>query len=259
MLFLANKGVDILRFDAPGLHVETDGHALPVGARGAHDFARAARRLPDRAPAVIHLEEAIVGPAEMIPYLGRGEHDGKEGNLAYHNSLMVQFWSALAARDTVADVPRDAHPFPAERADQRHLCHLPALPRRHRLGGDRRGCGRGRRVGLRLTGRSCRISTTAPFPAASPAGRCSRSIEATGDKRISGPARRSRGWNGRSKPATPGRSTAIDRILMGHALIASLGRHPADLHGRRDRAVERLRLRDGPPNTRMTAAGCIAR
>lgn len=36
----------------------------------------------------------------MLPYLGRGEHDGKEGNLAYHNSLMVQFWSALAARDT---------------------------------------------------------------------------------------------------------------------------------------------------------------
>ncbi len=52
------------------------------------------------APAVIHLEEAIVAPAEMLPYLGRGRHDGKEGNLAYHNSLMVQFWSALATRDT---------------------------------------------------------------------------------------------------------------------------------------------------------------
>ena len=32
--------------------------------------------------------------------MGAGEHDGKEGNLAYHNSLMVQFWSALATRDT---------------------------------------------------------------------------------------------------------------------------------------------------------------
>lgn len=52
------------------------------------------------APAVIHLEEAIVSPAEMLPYLGRGEHDGKEGNLAYHNSLMVQIWSALVSRDT---------------------------------------------------------------------------------------------------------------------------------------------------------------
>ncbi len=51
-------------------------------------------------PAVLHLEEAIVAPAEMLPYLGRGRHDGKEGNLAYHNSLMVQFWSALATRDT---------------------------------------------------------------------------------------------------------------------------------------------------------------
>jgi amylosucrase len=59
---------------------------------------RAASRIA--APAVIHLEEAIVSAGEMIPYLGVGEHAGKEGNLAYHNSLMVQFWSALATRET---------------------------------------------------------------------------------------------------------------------------------------------------------------
>ena len=48
----------------------------------------------------------------MLPYLGRGEHDGKEGNLAYHNSLMVQFWSALATRDTRLMTHVLAHPFP---------------------------------------------------------------------------------------------------------------------------------------------------
>ena len=32
--------------------------------------------------------------------MGAGKHDGREGNLAYHNCLMVQFWGALATRDT---------------------------------------------------------------------------------------------------------------------------------------------------------------
>ena len=43
--------------------------------------------------------EAIVSPRDLVPYLGSGSHTGREGNLAYHNSLMVQFWSALASRD----------------------------------------------------------------------------------------------------------------------------------------------------------------
>ena len=59
---------------------------------------RAASRIV--APALIHKEEAIVAPKDLIPYLGQGKHTGREGNLAYHNSLMVQFWSALATRET---------------------------------------------------------------------------------------------------------------------------------------------------------------
>ena len=99
MLFLANKGVDVLRFDAVAFmwkrmgtrcQSEPEVHMLLHALRAAGRIA---------APAAIHLEEAIVSPAEMIPYLGLGEHNGREGNLAYHNSLMVQFWSALAARD----------------------------------------------------------------------------------------------------------------------------------------------------------------
>lgn len=49
--------------------------------------------------AVLHLEEVIVGPVEMLAFLGRGVHDGREENLAYHNSLMVLFWLALASHD----------------------------------------------------------------------------------------------------------------------------------------------------------------
>lgn len=100
MFYLANKGVDVLRLDAVAFmwkrmgtrcQSEPEVHMILQALRAACHIV---------CPAVIHLEEAIVGPQEMLPYLGRGVHDGKEGNLAYHNSLMVQYWSALAARDT---------------------------------------------------------------------------------------------------------------------------------------------------------------
>ncbi len=59
---------------------------------------RAATRIA--APAMIHKAEAIVAPKDLVPYLGQGSHTGREGNLAYHNNLMVQYWSSLATRDT---------------------------------------------------------------------------------------------------------------------------------------------------------------
>ena len=100
MLFLANKGVDVLRLDAVAFmwkrmgtrcQNEPEVHQLLQALRAASRIV---------APALIHKEEAIVAPNDLIPYLGRGRHTGREGNLAYHNSLMVQFWSALATRDT---------------------------------------------------------------------------------------------------------------------------------------------------------------
>ncbi len=51
--------------------------------------------------------EAIVSPADLVRYFGTGKHFGKVSNLAYHTSLMVQFWASLASRDTrlmVADL-----------------------------------------------------------------------------------------------------------------------------------------------------------
>lgn len=100
MLFLANKGAEVLRLDAVAFmwkRLGTQCQNLPE----VHDILqalRAATRIA--APAMIHKAEAIVAPDQLLPYLGMGEHTGKVANLAYHNSLMVQFWSALAARDT---------------------------------------------------------------------------------------------------------------------------------------------------------------
>lgn len=100
MLFLANRGVEVLRLDAVAFMWKR------MGTRCQNEpevhlilqALRAASRIV--APALIHKQEAIVSPRDLIPYLGQGRHTGKEGNLAYHNSLMVQFWSALASRRT---------------------------------------------------------------------------------------------------------------------------------------------------------------
>jgi amylosucrase len=99
MLFLANKGVDVLRLDAVAFMWKRMGTRCQSEPE-VHMILRALRAVTRiSAASVLHLEEAIVGPAEMLGYFGRGEHEGREGNLAYHNNLMVQFWSALATRD----------------------------------------------------------------------------------------------------------------------------------------------------------------
>jgi amylosucrase len=100
MIFLANKGVDVLRLDAVAFMWKRMGTRCQSEPE-VHMILRALRACSRIATAaVIHLEEAITGPAEMLTYFGRGEHDGREGNLAYHNSLMVHYWAALATRDT---------------------------------------------------------------------------------------------------------------------------------------------------------------
>jgi amylosucrase len=51
-------------------------------------------------PALAFKAEAIVAPHDLVPYLGAGPHYGKVSDLAYHNTLMVQIWSALATADS---------------------------------------------------------------------------------------------------------------------------------------------------------------
>jgi len=96
---LANHGVDCLRLDAIAFiwkrlgttcQNEPEVHAITQALR---TFARIL------APSLIFKAEAIVGPAQVGAYLGEGKHAGKVSDLAYHNSLMVQIWSAIAAKD----------------------------------------------------------------------------------------------------------------------------------------------------------------
>jgi amylosucrase len=100
LLHLVNLGVDIVRLDAVAFtwkRLGTNGQNQPE----AHLIAQALRAaLGIAAPASILLAEAIVGPDDLVPYLGEHERQRRECQLAYHNQLMVQGWSMLASRDT---------------------------------------------------------------------------------------------------------------------------------------------------------------
>jgi amylosucrase len=90
MLNLANQGIDVLRLDAVPFLWKREGtncQNQPEAHRLLHAF-RAALRIA--APAVAFKAEAIVSPADLVRYLDSCD-------LAYHNSLMVLLWSALAS------------------------------------------------------------------------------------------------------------------------------------------------------------------
>ena len=99
ILYLANRGADCLRLDAIAFIWKRMG-TVCQGEAEVHSITQALRAIAHIAtPALILKAEAIVAPQELVPYLGQGEHAGKLSEIAYHNSLMVQIWSALAARD----------------------------------------------------------------------------------------------------------------------------------------------------------------
>ena len=99
ILFLANLGVEVLRLDAIAFmfkRLGTNSQNQPE----VHAITRALRALARIAcPALSFKAEAIVGPADLVRYLGQGNYHGKVSDIAYHNTLMVQIWSMLATRD----------------------------------------------------------------------------------------------------------------------------------------------------------------
>ncbi len=93
MLFLANRGAEVLRLDAvPFVWKElgTNSENLPQAhtiIRGFNAFVRIA------APALLFKSEAIVHPRDVRSYI-----DAKECQLSYNPILMVSIWEALATR-----------------------------------------------------------------------------------------------------------------------------------------------------------------
>lgn len=99
LLTLANHGVDVVRLDAaPFLwkRLGTDCQNQPE----AHRILQALKALVRLAmPGVALKAEAIVGPDQLVGYLGAHEKFRPECDLAYDNQLMVMLWSAVASRD----------------------------------------------------------------------------------------------------------------------------------------------------------------
>ncbi len=105
-LHLANLGVEILRLDAIAFTWKRRGTNCQNQPE-AHLIAQALRAtMAMAAPACLLLAEAIVGPDDLVGYLGRHERERRECELGYHNQLMVQCWSMLASRR--ADLARNA-------------------------------------------------------------------------------------------------------------------------------------------------------
>ena len=223
MLYLANRGVEVLRLDAVAFmwkrlgtrcQSEPEVHMLLQALRACCRIT---------CPALLHLEEAIVGPAEMLPYLGRGKHDGREGNLAYHNSLMVQFWGALATRNARLMRHVMGTHFPDRVTNATYATYI-------RCHDD---------IGWAITdedARALQVSGGAhrsflsnfyegTFPGSFAKGELFQVNEETGDKRISGSFASLAGLE-RAEGDAGATALAIQRILLGHALIASFGGIP---------------------------------
>ncbi|WP_088315985.1 alpha-amylase family protein [Kineosporia sp. R_H_3] len=110
ILDLANVGVDVFRLDAIAFLWKRLGTTCQ-GEPEVHQVVQALRAATRvAAPAVIFKAEAIVAPEDLPAYLGTGRHAGKVCDLAYHNSLMVQLWSAVATGR--ADLARRALAVP---------------------------------------------------------------------------------------------------------------------------------------------------
>jgi len=95
MLFLANRGVEILRLDAIAFiwkQLGTGCQNLPE----AHKIVQAFNAIKNiAAPALAFKSEAIVHPDEVRKYISRNECE-----LSYNPQLMALLWESLATKDT---------------------------------------------------------------------------------------------------------------------------------------------------------------
>ncbi len=110
MLFLANRGVEVLRMDAVAFiwkRLGTSCESLPE----AHLLLRAFNAvLAMAAPGMVFKSEAIVHPDEVVTYISP-----EECQLSYNPLQMALTWEALATRDgrLLQDALEERHALPA--------------------------------------------------------------------------------------------------------------------------------------------------
>jgi amylosucrase len=221
VLFLANLGVEVLRLDAiaftwkrlgTGCQNQPEVHALTQALRAVTRIA---------CPATVFKAEAIVGPRDLVQYLGMGEHAGRLSELAYHNSLMVQVWSMLAAGNVV--LARHAlSALPPTPPSGTWICYV----RCHDDIGWAIDDEDARAVGLDGFAHRRFLSDwyAGEFPASWARGLVFQHNPATGDKRISGTAASLTGLA--DAVSVRGENTALARLFLAHAVVAGWGGIP---------------------------------
>ena len=253
VLFLANHGVEVIRLDAIAFvwkRLGTNCQNQPE-VHAVTQVLRAVARMA--APALAFKAEAIVGPRDLVQYLGLGEYAGRVSDLAYHNSLMVQVWSMLATESTV--LARTA------------LAALPPAPttgtwitylRCHDDIGWAIDDGDAAEVGLNGYDHRRFLADwyAGDFPGSWADGLVFQHNPATGDKRISGTAASLAGLHTHLDADL---DAGLARLFLAHAIIAGWGGIPViwsgDELGQPNDAAA-----GGPrPDTRTTTVGRTAR
>nr|WP_091757459.1 alpha-amylase family protein [Pedococcus cremeus] len=221
ILFLANLGVEVLRLDAIAFTWKRLGTSCQNQPE-VHALTQALRAVARIAcPATVFKAEAIVGPRDLVQYLGLGTHAGRVSDLAYHNSLMVQVWSMLAAGNTV--LARHAlAALPATPPSGTWICYV----RCHDDIGWAIDDADARAVGLDGFAHRRFLSDwyAGSFPGSWARGLVFQHNRATGDKRISGTAA---SLTGLADAVTAGaQNTALARVFLAHAVVAGWGGIP---------------------------------
>ena len=224
VLFLANTGVEVLRLDAIAFMWKRMGTTCQNQPE-VHSITQALRAVARIAcPAVAFKAEAIVGPNDLVHYLGQGEHHGKVSDLAYHNTLMVQVWSMLASGDT--------------RVAAHALRALPAVPsssawvtylRCHDDIGWAIDDGDAAAVGLSGPAHRSFLSDwyTGEFPGSPARGLTFQHNKDTGDRRVSGTAASLIGLETARAGSDPAAvDAAVDRLMLAHAIVLGWGGVP---------------------------------
>jgi len=224
VLFLADAGVEVLRFDAIAFMWKRLGTSCQ-NEHEVHAITQALRALVRVvAPGVIFKAEAIVAPSDLVQYLGEGERFGKVSDLAYHNGLMVQVWSMLACADA--------------RLGVRALQQLPAAPgstawityvRCHDDIGWAIDDGDAAAVGLDGYQHRSFLSDyyLGEFPGSTARGVVFQYNPVTGDRRVSGTAGALVGLDAAVEAGDEvAVQTAIDRLLLVHAVVVGFGGVP---------------------------------
>ncbi len=222
--WLANLGVECLRLDAIAFLYKRMGTSCQNQPE-VHSITQALRAVARvAAPAVIFKAEAIVGPTDLVPYLGVGKHTGKVSDLAYQNSLMVQIWSALATKDTrlfCAAMNR----FPAKPSTTAWGCYV----RAHDDIGWAIDDGDAASVGLEGWAHRNFLSDfySGAFPMSDARGLVFQENLATGDRRISGTGASLAGIEAAlSSGDMRHLDLAIERFLLAHKIMLGYGGLP---------------------------------